>query len=450
MTTRDSALRLIASALACLWLAGCGWHGLDADHPRLDAVTRWTMLADRYGAGAANWRTLAIMHMAMHDALNAARPAYERWSPGAPDEPTAQGANPEVAMAAAAREVLTRLHPDRAADSAAEFEKVLADVTEDASVRAGVALGSAIGRAAVERRAHDGVEHVREFQGSEAPGRWRPAPTRFATSRTNDIRPFLFDDPRAVPTMPPPLLDSPAYQDELEEVRRVGGLHSAQRTSDQTSDAYFWAYQSSQRGFVDLAVRLFAAQPPRAGVSAEARVLAQLTAALADSAILAWNEKERYSFWRPITAIRVRGVDRDWSPLVETPPFPEYPSGHATDCFVGAGVLEDAFRDLSGPIVYISSAYMEPASGSDPTVAAVSMGQHAQWGDAEAPGGRERAFPSLEAAASDCSNSRVWAGAHFAAAEIEAKRLASVIVQRALGAAPPVGGSPRGSSQPAG
>jgi hypothetical protein len=437
MTAR-AVLHVVTLALASLWLAGCGWQGLDADHPRLDAVTRWTAVADRYGNGGANWRTLAIMHMAMHDALNAARPVYERWSAAAPDEPIAQGANPEVAMAAAAREVLVRLHPDRTADTAAEFAKAVAGVPEDAGVRAGIALGSAIGRAAVERRAHDGVERVREFQGGEAPGRWRPTPIAFATSHTNDIRPFLFDDAGAVPTVPPPLLGSPSYQEQLEEVRRVGGLRSAQRTSDQTNDAYFWAYQSSQRGFVDLAVRLVAATPPRGGVGAEARVLAQLTAALADSAILAWNEKEKYSFWRPITAIRAQGVDGGWSPLVETPPFPEYPSGHACDCFVGAGVLEGAFVDLAGPIVYVSSAYMNPASGSDPTVAAVSMGQHAQWGDTAAPGGRERRFATLEAAASDCSNSRVWAGAHFAAAEIEAKRLASVIVERALAAAPPV------------
>jgi hypothetical protein len=437
MRTRGTILRVVA-ALAFLSLTGCGWRGLDLDHPRVDSVTRWSKVADRYGNGAANWRTLAIMHRAMHDALNASRPIYERWSAATPDEPAAEHANPEVAMAAAAREVLVRLHPDRASETADEYAKALAGVPDDAGVRAGIALGSAIGRAAVERRARDGVDRVREFQGSDAPGRWRPAPTAFATSRTNDIRPFLFEDAHAVPSVPPPLLGSPAYQEQLEDVRRVGGSRSSRRTAEQTDDAYFWAYQSSQRGFVDLAVRLFAAAPPRGGVAAEARVLAQLTTALADSAILAWNEKEKYSFWRPITAIRAQGVDPDWSPLVETPPFPEYPSGHATDCFVGASVLESAFPDIAGPIVYVSSASMDPASGSDPSVAVVSMGQHAQWGDTEAPGGRERRFPTLEAAANDCSNSRIWAGAHFAAAEVEAKRLAGVIVQRALLTVPPL------------
>lgn len=45
-----------------------------------DAVTDWTLLADRLGQGAANWRTLAVMHQAMHDALNAVLPVHARWA----------------------------------------------------------------------------------------------------------------------------------------------------------------------------------------------------------------------------------------------------------------------------------------------------------------------------------------------------------------------------------
>jgi hypothetical protein len=69
------------------------------------------------------------------------------------------------------------------------------------------------------------------------------------------------------------------------------------------------------------------------------------------------------------------------------------------------------------------------------------MGQHAQPAQADAPGGSERRFPSLAAAAENCASSRIWAGAHFAAAEVESKRLASIIVVRALSATPAVAGS---------
>jgi hypothetical protein len=430
----SEALHRALAAAACVALAGCGWRGIGLDRPRVDDVTRWAAIGDRYGNGNANWRTLAIMHMAMHDALNAAHPVYERWSPAAPDEPPADGANPEVAMAAAAREVLLQLHPDRASDTEAAFAKAMAGHPDDAGARKGRALGSAIGRAAVERRARDGSADEHDFQGHEVLGSWRPTPRDFATSKNNDSRPFLFAAVADVPSVPPPVIGSSVYEEQLAEVHRLGGLRSSARTPQQTDDANFWAHQSSQRGFVDLAVRLFASRPTEGGVYGEARVMAQLTAALADSAILTWREKERYSFWRPVTAIRAEGIDPDWLPLVETPPFPEYPSGHATDCYVGAGVLSSAFPKLDVPLVYASSATMDPASRSGASSAPVSMGQHAQWEEGETPGGRERRFASFDAAASNCASSRIWAGAHFAAAAAESKRLAGIVVQRALAA----------------
>ncbi len=428
----------IAAGMACLALASCASLATKAERRGGDAVTQWTLIADYYGNGGANSRTLAIMQMAMHDALNAAHPVYERWWPAPAGEPTPDGANPEVAMAAAAHEVLVLLHPDRKAQTASAFASIMARYPDDASKAVGVRLGSAIGRAAVERRAHDGLDQVHFFQGDDAPGRWRPTPDHFATSRTIDIHPFLFADVTDVPTLPPPVLGTPTYLQQLAETRSLGGLQSSRRTAEETTEAYFWAYQNSQRGFVNLAVRLLAARQPAIGVYGEARILAELTAALADSATLTWNEKAKYSSWRPVTAIRAEGTDVDWTPLVETPPFPEYPSGHATDCYVGAGVLQSAFPDLVGPIDYLSSAHMEPLSGISLSGPATSVGmqQHARSDPAEAPGGSSLRFPSLAAAAMDCARSRVWAGVHFSAAEAESKRLAGIIVDRALRATP--------------
>jgi hypothetical protein len=432
----------ILAGFACLALAACSSLATKAERRGADTVTQWTLIGDYYGDGAANWRTLAIMHMAIHDALNAAHPVYQRWWPAAPGEPAADGANPEVAMAAAAAQVLVLLHPDREAETATAFASIMARYPDDASKAAGSRLGKAIGRAAVERRTHDGFDEVHFFQGDDAPGRWRPTPSLFATSRTNDIKPFLFAALSDVPALPPPMLGTPTYLQQLAESRSLGGLHGSERTPEETTDAYFWASQTSQRGFVDLAVRLLAAHRPLRGVYAEARVMAELTAALADSAIITWNEKAKYSFWRPITAIRANGADAAWAPLIETPPFPEYPSGHATDCYVGAGVLEAAFPDLAGPILYLSSAYMEPLDGlTIPAPITFGMGQHAQSAQAEAAGGSALRFASLAAAATNCSNSRIWAGAHFPAAEAESERLASIIVRRALSATPAAVGS---------
>jgi hypothetical protein len=447
----DRIIRVIRilAWMPCLALAACATLATKAERRGGDTVTQWTLIGDHYGNGVANWRTLAIMQMAMHDALNAAHAAYGRWSPASAGEPAADGANPEVAMAAAAAEVLVTLHPEREAETETALATILARYPDDASKAAGRRLGLAIGRAAVAQRAHDGFDKVHFFPGDEAPGRWRPTPSLFATSRTNDIRPFLFPTASDLPGLPPPRLGTPLYLQQLTETRSLGGLHGSKRTPEQTVAAQFWAYQNSQRGFVNLAVRLLAAHPPRGGVYAEARVMAALTTALADSAIITWNEKAQFSFWRPITAVRAAKIDATWVPLIETPPFPEYPSGHATDCYVGSGVLEAAFPELVGPIVYLSSAHMKPLEGFPIPVSPTSfgMGQHAQSGQAEAEGGSERRFPSLLAAAEECASSRIWAGAHFLAAEVESKRLASIIVRRALAATPETAVTPQPNSR---
>src|ERR1700677_257162 len=186
-------------------------------------------------------------------------------------------------MAAAAVQVLELLHPDREGESAAAFATIMARYPDGASKAAGERLGRAIGRAAVAQRDPDGFDEVPFSPGHERPGLWRPTPPLFATSRTNDIRPFLFAAVSDVPTLPPLELGTPLYLQQVAETRRIGGVQSSERTPEQTTDAYFWAYQNSQRGFVNLATRLLAQHRPRGGVYEEARILAELTTALADS-----------------------------------------------------------------------------------------------------------------------------------------------------------------------
>jgi membrane-associated phospholipid phosphatase len=428
-TQRGTArTRIAIIAVTCLLLFACTDPAGKTTH-KDDAVTEWTLLGDYFGKGSANWRTLAIMHRAMHDALNAAQPVYARWSPPDADEPPANGASPPVAMAAAAHQVLLLLHPDQRIENDQSFRDVLARSPDGPAKDAGVRLGTAIGIAAVRHRATDGADKVRPFVGVDRPGHWRPTPDSFQTSNTGDVVPFLFPSVADVAFVPPPVLGSPLYRTQLDETLRVGAARTTARTKDQTDAAVFWASQSSQRGFLNLAVQLLATHPRPGGLHEHARIMSQLTAALADSAILIWTEKERYYFWRPITAIRSAGINRDWIPLVETPPFPEYPSGHASDCFTGAGVLELGFPDLRDPIVYVAKADApRPNFG-------LGMGQHAQVGYNTDPA---RSFPSLAAAAENCALSRIWAGAHLRAADDEAQRMAGVFVSRAARSVPPL------------
>lgn len=399
-----------------------------------DAVTEWTLEADRLGRGGANWRTLAIMHMAMHDAINAARPVYARWAPPDPGEPPASGASPEAAMAGAAAQVLIDLHPLHELEIDAVFQNAMRLLSRGPGAAAGLALGRAIGHAAARRREDDGYWQVHAFTAGDGPGRWRPTPSWRDTSNTTGVKPFLFARRSDFAAEPPPKLGSSIYRHDVAEVHGLGGLDSPVRTEAQSFAATFWAYQSSQRGFVRLAVSLLDAEPRPGGLAEHARIMSQLANAMADSAIMVWAEKERFSFWRPITAIHVGGfgvtADLGWRPFIETPPFPEYPSGHASDCFTGAGLLTAVFGAELGPIDYIAQSAMPHAE-----TAVIGMGQHAQVGGLTEVG---RRFTSLEAAAQECALSRIWSGAHFRAADWEAHRLAKAIVARALAAVPPL------------
>ena len=399
-----------------------------------DTVTEWTLLADRLGRNLANWRTTAIMHQAMHDALNAALPTYARWFPPEPNEPPAAGTIPQAAMIAAATQVLLSLHWDQRDETMRTYERALGGMQDGPERQAGVRLGAAIGLAAVTRRENDGYGRIHPFSTANGPGQWRHVPPEFTGSNTTETRPFLSASRHDPAAPPPPAPGSAALVRDAEEVRRLGGQEGSDRTPAQTDAAYFWAFQSSQRGFPHLAAALLDQHPRPGGVPEHARIMSQLASAMADAAILAWAEKERFSYWRPVTVLQEGGfgieADPGWLPVIETPPHPDYPSGHATDCHTGAGVLSAVFGRLASPVTYVAQTGVPQAEK-----AAIGMGQHQQIGRTTPS---ERRFPSLAAAAQECANSRIWAGAHFRTANNEASRIADGIVGRALAAVPPL------------
>jgi hypothetical protein len=151
--------------------------------------------------------------------------------------------------------------------------------------------------------------------------------------------------PFAIPTSSffrpngPPPLQSARYAADYNEVKALGAATSAQRTSEQTEIALFWA---DGAGTVTppghwnvIASDVATARGNR--MRQNARLFAVLNIAMADAAIAAWDAKDTYNFWRPVTAIRLGDTDGNpattpdptWTPLIITPPFPDYISGHA-------------------------------------------------------------------------------------------------------------------------
>lgn len=413
--TLSAALGLTALPAAAQNQMAPGDPGVHAAQPLPGgAVTAWTLAADRLGGGVSNWRTLALMHMAMHDALNAAEPRYARWSAATRTEPRPREAAPLVAMAAAAYQVLLARHPESAAPEADRlFRAAMGAERPGPTVDAAIRLGTAVARAQLAAHAvPPGLPQP--FATGTQPGRWRPTPPGEANAVSNRERPFL--QGAGLSARPPNPLDSPRYLADLEEIRVLGSAGSTLRTAEQSEAATFWAEQSSQRGYVHMAVALLAANPRPGGVWEEARAMSQLSVALADSAILAWDGKRRFLFWRPVTALAVGSpgapTEPGWKPFIETPPHPDHPSGHATDCGAGAGVIEGIFDGDIGPVYYSAGG---------------------------APGQPGRRFDRVSQAAVECASSRLWAGVHFRTANDEGLRLGAEIARRALASVPPLG-----------
>ena len=116
-------------------------------------------------------------------------------------------------------------------------------------------------------------------------------------------------------------------------MKLIGALNSSTRTADQTESARFWAGAASS---VWNRAAASACRRRRLDLCENARLFALLNMATADAIFACWESKYYFEFWRPIHAIRL--ADTDWNPLtaadparvplIVTPPYPEYYSGH--------------------------------------------------------------------------------------------------------------------------
>jgi membrane-associated phospholipid phosphatase len=191
-----------------------------------------------------------------------------------------------------------------------------------------------------------------------------------------------------------PSLTSAEYTAAFTEVKDYGSRDNSLRTADNTTSALFWAdgggTYTPAGHWNDIAAT--AASVAGKSVLDNARIFAQLNIALADAGIAAWDAKYTYNTWRPITAIRQAdrdgnintNADPNWTPLINTPPFPEYVSGHSTFSGAAAAVLTNAFG---------SNFSFNSGSVGLPNVT--------------------RSFTSFDAAAAEAGQSRVYGGIHF-------------------------------------
>jgi hypothetical protein len=316
-----------------------------------DTVTDWNAIATTAisaGArptGGAPLLDFAMVHAAMHDAVQ----AYEkRFEPYAVDIPDATGSR-NVAVAKAAHDVLKARFPAQTASLLVIYNTYLVSNTLPLTDFAAEGVGRQAADGIIALRANDGSYPMPPPPpdiGGTGAGEWRPTPPAlapFSAPWLGAVQPFTAKYEEQFRALPQPPLTSHEYARDYNEVKRLGCLTCNDasvggRTPEQTDLARFYSdntivlMQRTLRGIVDARPSEFS----RLGDSARLMALANLAAA--DSVMTAWDSKKFYNFWRPITAIQqILPADNDgnprteadatWVPFITTPPYPDYTSG---------------------------------------------------------------------------------------------------------------------------
>ena len=310
-------------------------------------------------------RMYAMVHVAIHDALNA---IDRRSQPYVFDDTSDPGASVDAAVAAAARDVLVTAigglpFPFQGCIDAglarveADYAIALAAIPDGQAKADGIAVGQAAAAAIIQLRSGDGSDTplvVPTFEEGDEPGEYRFTPgTPFVFAPGwGEVTPFAQRDGSQFRPGRPYKLTSPQYATDFNEVKRLGGdgvITPSGRTDEQTEIALFWV-ESSPLMWNRIARSVSTAEG--LGPWENARLFGLLNMALADGYIGTFDAKYHYLFWRPVTAIRLADtdgnpattVDPTWTPLLGNPPIPDYPSGHATEGGAAAEVLSRFFH----------------------------------------------------------------------------------------------------------
>ena len=372
---------------------------------RADAVTQWNLNASNaIFAVAAQPPQLSVPHLAMvhgaiYDAVNAIDGGHEGYLL------TPRLAEPfdskDAAAATAAYRVLLHLFPAQQTMLDAQYAASLAAVPDGMQKTRGIAVGEGAAAAMIAARTGDGRFGPAGFLTGTLPGVWRPVLPAFVNDPAawlKHVKPFMLESPEQLRTKGPLPLDHPKYAREFQEVKSLGSLTSTSRTADQTHAARYWAENPPATWS-----RVFRTLSGQEGLSINenARLFAMLYLSAADALISVWNDKAHWLYWRPITAIREADTDgnprteqdANWLPLIATPPYPEYPSGHTGLSGSIAATLQDFFKtDKVG------------------------------WSDTN-NAGLTRSFRRFSEAIDEIVDARIWSGIHFRTADEQGERI---------------------------
>jgi len=345
-------------------------------------------------------RTLSMTHLAMHNALNAIEPRYETYAFDAKNGK----ADPVAAVCEAARTVLLDAYPDRKDTIRQEYDHWMNQLPDNEAKREGIALGRQAGKMIIALREGDGHEKQGDYTPMSKPGDYQYTPGWDGWVLKPDFdyaRPFCLDSVTQFRSPEPPALNSEAYLQSFREVKAYGRKDSPVRTADQTHYAHWWA-EFAEHSWNRIG--RMATNDRNLSLWESARMFALINMDIYDIYLASLESKYYYDTWRPYTAIRAAATDQNrhtepdtsWQPEMLTPPWPEYPSAHASVGSGGAEILTHVFgtADISFTMESVSAL----------------------------PEAKTRTYHNLDEAAADCADSRIMNGYHFRFATEEGKR----------------------------
>lgn len=399
---------------------------------RADVILEWNALMLQTfasgGGGAtppSNSRTMGMLGGAVFDAVNSVSRSYTPYLGYFDPASAGVGVDASAAAAAAAYAVLSSVYEDYYGPGNAfanNFNTLYAShingIAESEARTRGIEVGLAAAQAMITARANDGWNVVSSYEPQPlgTVGRWQPGTsagawgagageflkpqwadmTTFTMASADQFRP---NGPNGFqPTNYTAWVQSTAYTADFNQVKDLGGTNSLMRTADQTNIAYFWVDGPGSASPPGHWNRIAATVSVAQGLTLEenARLFGLLGLAEADVGIAAWESKVFYDSWRPMYAINTASADGNpltiqdssWAPLIPTPSFVAYVSGHSAFSMSGATILASYFG--TDDIAFTTTT-------ESPFL----------------PLGYTRSFNSFTEAAMEAGMSRIYGGIHF-------------------------------------
>lgn len=372
-------------------------------------------------------RAAAMMHIAIHDALNAIDPKYSQYA----YKVQHPGANPMASIARAAYEVAVNQYPAKQKEWEEELQYWVNGLKNDGSKQAGLDLGKASATSILQKRLHDRWNGEADYQWlPTAPGVYAefkehsktPEGFVFGTGWAH-AEPFMLKEPSQFRSPPPPDINSGKYTRAFNEVKELGRFRGRSRTQDQSHLAMWWkdfCENSHNRLARDLV------REANLDLWEGARAFALLNMAIFDAYVNVFDNKFFYNHWRPYTAIKRAADDgnpdtepeMDWNNLHKhTYAFPSYPSAHGC---ASAAAMTTLAQTLGVGDEYTFTMTTEFVDQSGPMSEKVRM----------VPA--TRSFGSFSEAALEAALSRVYLGIHFRYDSEEGYKLGRLVGENAI------------------